>query len=421
MDKSDLKKVTKRKIENKGGQTTIRPPAKISKTTNKKLKILCSGVDTLYLSLNVFWKDLSFFDKLDHAKARANRKDKDICFPILHQKLLIEYLFNIRPFGAQGYEWLIYNRDYSLRIGNWATPQNRPSIRIQFHSRTLWLNGLKKSIVFILRLIKQLGGKIHSIMTSRLDLCIDTLFPIKTWDKKLIDKSVTRSRHAGMYFNNKKLTGITFGKGHIHARFYDKPLEIEQKSKKYWFYDQVWKMDEIPEGYKLIRIEFQLQREIIKDLGLNKLGQLYRLLNNTWAYCTGDWLKFQNNPGKQSHQKKTYPWWKTIQTGFTITNPTKDPLIRCKKINPDKKLLFSQSFGTMSSLFALETETNPHRQYKELTIYDSVNSFLDNISEFGKTDRSLKEDIFNKRAKYQKLEQKYAEAIAKRKELGFQK
>ena len=256
---------------NKGGRTTIRPPAKISKIKKKKLKVLCSGVDTLYLSLDVFWKDLSFLDKLRHAKTIAAKKDKDICIPIHHKKLFNKYLFNIRPYGAQGYEWLLYNRDYSLRIGNWIKPKNRPSIRIQFHSRILWLNGLKKPIVFILRLIKDLGGKIYSIKISRLDPCIDILLPEEIWDKKLIDKSVTRSRHAGMYFNNKRLTGVTFGKGHIHARFYDKALEIEQKSKKYWFYDEVWKIDEVPEGYKLIRIEFQLQREIIKNLGLNKL------------------------------------------------------------------------------------------------------------------------------------------------------
>lgn len=73
----------------------------------------------------------------------------------------------------------------------------------------------------------------------------------------------------------------------------------------------------------------------------------------------------------------------------------------------------------MSSLLALETETNQDTPYKEITIYDSISSFLDNVSEFGKTDNSLKEDVFNKRAKYQKLEQKYAEAITKRKKLGF--
>lgn len=369
------------------------------------------------MSVDVVWKYLSLFDRLIKAKSTAIAKDKDIGFFIHHEKL--EYLFNIKPFGAQGYEWLIYNRDYSLRIGNWIKPKNRPSIRIQFHSGLLWLNGLKESITFILRLIKDCGGKIQDIKISRLDLCVDTLLSEKIWDKKLIDQSVTRSKYAGMYFNNKKLTGIAFGKGHILARFYDKPLEIEQKSKKYWFYDRVWGINEVPDGYKLIRVEFQLRREIIKALGLNKLGKLYRLQNNVWAYCTVDWLKFQNKIGKQSHQRKTFPWWEKIQNGFSTKNSIKEPLIRCKKPNPDKESLFSQSFGTISSLFALEQESNPDTPYEDITIHNAINTYLDAMPEFGKTDRLLQEDVFNKRAKYQKLEKKYAEAMAKRKKLGF--
>ena len=271
---------------------------------------------------------------------------------------------------------MLYNNDYSLRIGNWLTPQNRPSIRIIFHARTLWLNGLKKPIAFILRLVRELGGKITTTKISRLDLCVDVLFPEKTWNRKLIDLSVTRSKHAGMYFNNKVLTGITFGKGHIHARLYDKPLEIEQKYKKFWFYDQIWKIDKVPDGYKIIRIEYQLNREMIKELGIFKLGHLYRLQHNIWAYCTVDWLKFQNNPGKKSQQRKTFPWWKKIQNGFTITTSIKSPLIRCKNHNPTKESLFNLSYGAMASLLALQTESDTQTPYKDITIYNSINTFF---------------------------------------------
>lgn len=426
MEKSESKNGSKngigassQKADNKGGQTTIRPPAKISKSPQKKLKILCSGVDTLYLSLDVFWKDLSFFDRLTQAKALASSKEKDICFPVTLKKFKKGYKFNIRYYGAQGYEWLLYNGDYSLRIGNWPKPQCRPSIRIQFHSETLWLSGLKKSISFILRLIRECGGTIAEVKISRLDLCIDTLFPDDLWSKKLIDQSVTRANHSGMYFNNKQLTGITFGKGRIHARFYDKPLEINQKSKKTWFYDQVWKIDKAPDGYKIIRIEFQLTREIIRELGIDKLGHLYRLSHNAWAYCTTNWLKFQNNPNKQSHQRETYLWWKTIQNGFTMTTLVNDPLIRCKCSNPTKESLFNLSYGSMSSLMAVEIESGKDLLPHEVSIYNAVHSYIDNISEFGKTDTLFQESVFNKRAKYQKLHEKYADAMKKRKNLGF--
>ena len=403
----------------KGGRTSITPPAKISKLPSKKLKILCSGVDSLYLSLNVFWKDLSFFERLSQAKNIAASREKDICFPVSLKNFPDPYKFNIKFYGTQGYEWLLYNGDYSLRIGNWPKPQSRPSIQIQFHSETLWLSGLKKSITFILRLIRECGGKVSDVIISRLDLCIDTLFPRSLWTKKLIDLSVTRAKHAGLYFNNKELTGMTFGKGRIHARFYDKPLEIQQKSKKTWFYDQVWKIDKAPDGYKIIRIELQLTRETIKELQIIKLGHLYRLLHNAWAYCTCNWLKFQNNPGKQSHQRKTYPWWKIVQKGFITTTLVTDPLIRCKCSNPTKKSLFNLSFGSMSSLLAVEMETGKDLPSNEVSIYNAVHSYLDCIPEFGKTDPLFQEAVNNKRAKYQKLHQKYIEATEKRKKLGF--
>ena len=419
MVKSDSKNDSNQKVENKGGRTTIRPPAKISKSTKKTLKILSSGIDTLYLSLDIFWKDISFFRRLADAKANAASQEKDLCFPIKSKQLKQEYKFNIRHYGAQGYEWLLYSGDYSLRIGKWVKPQSRPSIRIQFHSETLWLTGLNKSIAFILRLIRECGGRIDKIKISRLDLCVDTLFPKKIWNKKIIDQSVTRSRHTGMYFHNKELTGITFGKGRIYARFYDKSLEIKQQSKKYWFYDSVWKIDKIPDDYKLIRIEFELNREIIKELGINKLGHLYRLSHNAWAYCTTNWLKFQNNSGKQSHQRKTYPWWKTIQKGFTMTNSIKDPLIRCKSANPTKESLFHLSLGAVSSLFAINSELKNSLPPDDITIYNAIHSFLDTIEEFGKTDAQLKEMVNNKRAKYQRLHQKFIEVKKQRKKLGF--
>lgn len=52
MDKSDLKNVSNKKDENKGGRTTIRPPVKISNLYKKTPEILCSGVDTYSAHIN---------------------------------------------------------------------------------------------------------------------------------------------------------------------------------------------------------------------------------------------------------------------------------------------------------------------------------------------------------------------------------
>ena len=65
-----------------------------------------------------------------------------------------------------------------------------------------------------------------------------------------------------------KLQTIEIGtrKSQIMARLYDKPLEIRERSNKDWMFD-VWKLNTVPEGTRIIRCEYQLKREAIKDLG----------------------------------------------------------------------------------------------------------------------------------------------------------
>ena len=91
------------------------------------------------------------------------------------------------------------------------------------------------------------------------------------------------------------MKGISIGKGNISARLYDKPLEIKQQSKKYWMYD-VWGINknDLDDNHKIIRVEFQLRRELIKDLGANYFEDLLKGYGKIWAYCTQKWLKFQD-------------------------------------------------------------------------------------------------------------------------------
>ena len=47
-----------------GGQTTISPPVKVKSRANSLPRILSSGIDTLYLAINLTWKNKTFFDSL---------------------------------------------------------------------------------------------------------------------------------------------------------------------------------------------------------------------------------------------------------------------------------------------------------------------------------------------------------------------
>ncbi len=399
-----------------GGQTTFRPPNKISKLDYKTVQILSAGMDSLVLALNVFWTDFSFFSLLTHVKKIASERKKQVPLPL---KIGSEiYLVNVQVSGVNGYEWVIHNSEFRILIGNWTKIINRPSIMITFTSQVLWLKGFQKAITFILRLLRSNGASIVDVLISRLDLCVDGLFPTKKWDERLRRYHTAKSSHSGLFFNNNTLTGMQFGKGAIVARIYDKAHETKTISKKFWFFEDVWKITEIPDGHTIIRVEFQFRREAIKELGILKLGHLNRLSGNAWSYATRKWLKFQSRPGAQSHQRKTLPWWKKYQNGFSLKQSEK-PLIRCKNPNPTEKQLFDQVLGLHSALNALHIETLEHPAQFDPTITNSIQLFERYVAKYHKNDVEFVGKVLDKRNQYQELNQKYLDAQKKRKELGF--
>jgi len=402
-----------------GGRTTISPPSKINQAEDQGIQILASNIDTITLSININWKDQFFFQKLKEAKSLAsdNKGEYPVSFYI-NKNYPNNYLFNIKEYGSQGYEWVLLNQEYSLLIGNWERPKSRPSVLLGIKSETLWRRGPREAIYFILLFLVVHGGVLRQPKISRLDLCLDALFPDYLWDMSLLKYKVTRASSTKTFHTHNQLSGISIGKSDISVRMYDKPLEIQQQSKKDWMYD-VWEMDSIPEGFKIIRTEFQLRREAIKELGIHTLDILFERGLNIWAYCTKQWLKFQTHPEKQSHQRETLLWWKDIQNGFKGLG-SGNPLIRFKASNADMDALSQQILGLLSSYAAIEIQTTDKYPYNSLSLSTALESFYDNTIDNQLSDIPFKERVENKKAKYQRMNKKMKESLSLRKQLGFE-
>jgi hypothetical protein len=243
-------------------------------------------------------------------------------------------------------------------------------------------------------------------------------FPKDFWNVELISLRVTRSQYAAPHFDNQKMTGISIGKGTIGARLYDKPLEISKKSKKYWMYD-VWNIQmDIPAEIKIIRIEGQFRREAIKELGIETIDELFKHIENLWGYFTQDWLKFQDNPGKHHTMRSTLSWWEIVQNAFMgVQNPR--PLLRCKVLNPKKKQLYSQSYGTLASLLALIHEEKEIPVGSQVRINDLLREFDTYSAEMGKGDFELEADLVTKRAKTNRVKDKMHRTHMHRQHYGF--
>ncbi|MGE4297635.1 MAG: hypothetical protein AB7E47_06365 [Desulfovibrionaceae bacterium] len=318
-------------------------------------RVLLSGVDALCLALDVVWQDDGLFTRLRFAKdAAQNNKGTPEPFVLVNDEKE-PLFFEVRPHGMRGYEWLLVSHAFSLRFANAKRPGNRPNVYVEIRSESLWHLGPIEAMTRVLDALKRNNAVLHNVKISRLDLCADVLMPEEMFGPELLDLAVCRARDAAMYFRRGQatfLTGIHIGRGAMSARLYDKPREISDRGhKKDWMYS-LWNLSEVPEGFKVIRVEFQLRREPLKELGLDSVWSAFTEFEHIWAYCTEKWLKFQDRPGLHHTQRSTLPWWQDVQSNIMgLCGGV--PLVREKAIKADERQLTSQALGLLTSLAVL--------------------------------------------------------------------
>lgn len=362
-------------------------------------RILSSGVDTLVLSLDVVWEEPLIFTYLDELKEKAKEYSSEYQGELKHPFSPHPWPFSIKPHGTKGgYAWLLSGSDFSFKIGNWKEPGPRPSVMIEIRSETLWHLGTEEAVKLALGIIEANRGYIVETKLSRVDLCVDVLMQEKRWNAELMDYAVTRATDHAPYYRHKRLTGIRIGKGGISARLYDKPLEIAQQSKKTWMFD-IWGIPEVPEGEKVIRIEFQMRREVLKELGLNKPRDLIEKSVNAWAYCTKDWLKFQDRPGFHHTQRSTFEWWEEIQDGFDGVQDA-EPLVREKALNVDIKKIVQQVNGGVMSLYVLNQEIRGLKQDTPVIFDECLEAYLKEQNNYSFESSEIEKKLARKRSKY---------------------
>ncbi|BDD87030.1 hypothetical protein [Desulfofustis limnaeus] len=393
---------------------TISPPAKVKLGPEDTFKVLTSGIDSLYLAIDIHWENEDFFEYLREMKALAVETERDqvIQFP---QSGLFSV---VKPYGRKGHQWIIENNDFEMTLGDWLTPKSRPSAMVTFRSEALWRLGPHECVALIGELFRLAHAEDIKIKPSRVDLCLDMTFPDSEWFMDLIYLRVTRSTGSHPYLDNNNLTGISIGRGNIAARLYDKPFEIRRKSKKYWVYD-IWGIEEeVPESLRIIRTEGQFRREALRELGIDTIDDLFDHIEKLWGYFTQKWLKFATNPGEHHTMRKLLPWWEIVQNGFLgVQQPT--PLIRCKAIQPRKKQLFAQSYGTMTSFMACCHEEMEMPIGCSVTTSDLSRQFNMSLREYGKSDFELEMDLQQKRAKRDRAMAKMYAVDQQRKALGL--
>ena len=314
-------------------------------------RVLACGIDTLVLAIDVSWPDSSAFSMLTEHRtlAEGNQTEEPVEIELPGADGLCRLV--ILPHGAKGYEWLLRNADLALRIGNWLKPQQRPSVMAELRSEFLWRVGPERAVEAVLALLRSMGADIVTVKPSRADLAIDLLLRRSEFTPELKDRLVTRARQIGEYFTNGKFSGISIGRGKFSARIYDKLLEIMTKLDKLWMFD-VWGIGSVGQEHTVVRVEFQIRREALKELIMITWEDLKADLPALWAYCAKKWLRVVEDPSLHHTQQGELPWWTIARTGFTGAQSA-EPLVRQRVIQNDLKQLAHQALGGLGSVLAL--------------------------------------------------------------------
>lgn len=339
-------------------------------------RVLASGIDRLNLSAYLRWGDTGLFELLAEWKALAQSVSDGAPLSV-HVDGLGLVVYEVKPNGSNGHEWVIVNREHAITLGRWQEPKQRPSASVDIRSEALWTHGPDAALDRALSLFRSFGASIERLLPSRVDMCVDVLVRERDWRFELQDQFVTRARQLAAYRSNATLSGFSIGSGDISARLYDKPLEIASKSKKLWMYP-IWGIDQVPPDHRVIRVEFQLRREALKELGLVAWDDVPAKLPGLWAYCTTKWLRLVDDPALHHTQQTLLPWWEVVANGFAGSQGA-TPLVREEAVEADLVRNAQQAIGNLISVLALlsarpvgDRETRPARPVLRRAFWEAM-------------------------------------------------
>jgi hypothetical protein len=410
-----LKKSENPAAAGEGRRTTNSRPTDLTKNVTIEGKHLASGIDSLVLAVDLVWKDNSFFKALSILKVKAKEDETPQPIQLQSEDKLHSLVMEVKPWGRDGYEWMLDSPEFFIRLGDWMRPKSRPSAMIEVRSQALWLYGAVEVVDRLFSLLNGVGALISETKVSRVDLCLDLLIPQKLWKLKLFDHTVTFAQTKDFYVRCGKFTGATIGRGRFSVRIYDKPFEIEKKSFKTWMYD-IWNLEAVKDCHRVIRFEFELRREGLRELAFNTVWQVLNNPRAIWAYCTREWLMFVNNRELHKRDQVLLPFWKTVQEQY-LGGQCGYPAIRAKIVNVKKKQLAQQMLGQLTSILALDCES----KHPCLRLNEQLDKVTESAELIKMDDDLLSERVRLKQGKYLRALENFDLAEAQRAAAGLPK
>lgn len=306
------------------------------------------GVDSLYLSFpGEIYTENEY--KLGELKKKAQSN-----LPLEQAQAQIElygHLFEVKDRGTKFFPFILEDNAFRIQLSK-STSKSMPMAYVKVSSEYLSHKPVE-DIADELRMVLDLLGEVDYMpKVSRIDLHVDFVsgFDMESWDRHAW---ITKAGSINQYSVNGKFSGWTVGLGGvIAARLYNKVLEIEVSGKEYlkWLWREAGWSGETD----VWRLEFQLEREVLAQLGTTSLGSVLNNLNGLWSYASTEWLRLTiPNPDDKTRSRwPIHPLWGHLSAVDFDTNG--GPLLRqfTPQRIPATSKLCQLGFSLVTSLMA---------------------------------------------------------------------
>lgn len=291
--------------------------------------------------------------KLDDLKTLAQSEDE--AEQALAQVSIGSHIFEVRDKGMPRFPYVLADNCFFIKI-NRKPSKTLPMAHVQISSEYLAAVGLEAAEQDLRMVINTLGIVDGSASVSRADLfldfvCADNLAMIEQPDW------ITRANLMAKYFDcrlTEPFTGWVIGMGgNLHARLYEKVIEIVNKSHKTYLFE-IWQANGWQVEEKVWRMEFQTEKQTLKELGTISLSDLLKQQAALWHYLTHEWLRLSiPNPNDTKRDRwPNHPLWDAIASVYALQlDQPRLKRFRPARLPADERL-FVHGLGGLTSFMA---------------------------------------------------------------------
>lgn len=253
------------------------------------VRVLRSGVDSLYLSFPQ-GEDFPAESELARLKQLAQPdSDVDKANAVY---VTDEHRFEVLPAGGRQFLYILTDASYRIALSS-GRAKSLPFAYVQIQSACLTERGVTGAVARLVSIVQALGESIPAPTASRADLFVDFVSSLSLDDYS--DKDfICRARDASSYSSQGKGTGFTFGLGGVVAgRLYDKTVQIRKSGQDYL--KPLWHQAGWEPGQTVLRLEFELKQEALKEHGVSSVESLLARQGVLWRYLMQHWLPNPND------------------------------------------------------------------------------------------------------------------------------